>query len=65
MRQLYAYANESTLSWWNTVSNVWYYFSNKTILEGEINDAKMTSFSSDFHAPIKHLNFFCILFMNY
>ena len=27
--------------WWNTVSNAWYYFSNKMILEGEIGDAKM------------------------
>ena len=27
--------------WWNTVSNAWYYFSNKMILEGEIKDAKM------------------------
>jgi len=35
------------------------------ILEGEINDAKTSSFSSDFHALIKHLNFFRILFMNY
>ena len=26
----------------------WYYFSNKMILEGEIKDAKMGSFSSDF-----------------
>ena len=40
--------------WWNTVSNVWYYFSNKMILEGEIKDAKMSSFSSDFQALIKH-----------
>ena len=28
--------------------NAWYYFSNKMILEGEIEDAKMSSFSSDF-----------------
>ena len=40
--------------WWNTVSNAWYYFSNKMVLEGEINDAKMSSFSSDFQALIKH-----------
>ena len=37
-----------------TLSNAWYYFSNKMILEGEIQDAKMTSFSSDFHTLIKH-----------
>ena len=30
--------------WWNTVSNAWYYFSNRMILEGEIKDAKMTRF---------------------
>ena len=24
--------------WWNTVSNAWYYFSNKTVLAGEIKD---------------------------
>ena len=34
--------------WWNAVSNAWYYFSNEMILEGEIKDAKMSSFSSDF-----------------
>ena len=43
---------------------IWYYFSNKMILEGEINDAKMGSFSSDFQTLIKHLTFF-IFFMNY
>ena len=37
-----------------TLSNAWYYFSNKMILEGQIQDAKMTSFSSDFHTLIKH-----------
>ena len=30
------------------LSNAWYYLSNKRILEGEIMDAKMNSFSSDF-----------------
>ena len=40
--------------WWNTVSNAWYYFSNKMILEGKIKDAKMSSFSSDFQTFIKH-----------
>ena len=30
-------------------------FSNKMILEGEIKDAKMTSFSSDLQTLIKHL----------
>ena len=40
--------------WWNTVSNAWYYFSNKMIFEGEIKDAKLSSFSSDFQTLIKH-----------
>ena len=40
--------------WWITVSNAWYYFSNELILEGEIKDAKMSSFSSDFQTLIKH-----------
>ena len=31
-----------------TLSNAWYYFSNKMVLDGEIKDAKMSSFSSDF-----------------
>ena len=35
-------------------SNAWYYFSNKIILEGEIKDAKLNSFSSDFQPLIKH-----------
>ena len=39
--------------WWNTVSNAWYYFSNKIILDGEIKDAKVSSFSSDFQTLIK------------
>ena len=39
--------------WWNTVSNAWYYFSNKMILEVEIKDAKMSSFSPDFQTLIK------------
>ena len=34
--------------WWKTVSNAWYYFSNKMILEEEIKDAELTSFSFDF-----------------
>ena len=38
-----------------TVSNAWYYFSNKIILEGEIKDVKMSSFSSDFQTLRKHL----------
>ena len=29
--------------WWNTVSNAWYYFSNKMILEIGIKDAKLSS----------------------
>ena len=40
--------------WWNTVSNAWYYFSNKMILAGEIKDAKKSSFSSDFQTLIQH-----------
>ena len=36
------------------VSNAWYYVSNKIILEGEIKDAKLNSFSSDFQPLIKH-----------
>ena len=31
-----------------------YYFSNKKILEGEIKDAKMSSFPSDFQTAIKN-----------
>ena len=38
----------------NTVSNAWYYFLNKIILEGEIKDVKMSSFSSDFQTLIKY-----------
>ena len=52
--------------WWNTVSNAWYYFSNKMVLEGEIKDSKKSSFSSDFQTLIKHLlKFPCIFFLNY
>ena len=40
--------------WWNTVSNGWYYLSNKMILEGDINYAQMNSFSSDFETLMKH-----------
>ena len=36
------------------VSNAWYYFINKMILEGEIKNARMSSFSPDFHTLIKH-----------
>ena len=32
----------------------WYYFSNKMILEGEIKDSKISSFSSEFQTLIKH-----------
>ena len=48
----------------STVLNAWYYFSNKIILEGEIKDAKMSSFSSDFKTLI-NINFLYIFFMNY
>ena len=37
------------------MSNTCYYFSNKILLEGEIKNAKMNSFSSDLQALIKHL----------
>ena len=50
--------------WWNTLSNAWYYFSNKMTLEGEIKDAKIAVF----HLISKHslnINFLCISFMNY
>ena len=47
-------ASRCFIRWWNTVSNAWYYLSNKMILEGEIKDAKMSSFSSDFQTRIKH-----------
>ena len=40
--------------WWNTLLNACYYFSNKRILEGEIKDAKMSSFSSYHQTLIKH-----------
>ena len=48
--------------WWNTVSNPWYYFSNKMILEREIKDAKMRSFSSDFQPSLNVNNFLSIVF---
>ena len=46
--------SRSIIWWWNTLSNAWYYFTNKMILEGEIKDAEMSSFSSDFQTLIKH-----------
>ena len=30
------------------------------ILEGEIKDAKLTDYSSDFQTLTKHLNFYCV-----
>ena len=64
-----------SIYWWNTVSNAWYYFSNKKILDREIKDVKMSSFSSDYQTlPIYFLapatqaidfNFLCIFFTNY
>ena len=33
---------------------LWCYFSNKMILGGEINDAKMSGFSADFQTLIQH-----------
>ena len=35
------------------------------ILEGEIKDAKLTGYSSDFQTLTKYLNFYCVFFMNY
>ena len=37
---------------WNAVFNAWHYFSNNMIFEGEFKDAKISSFSSDFHTLI-------------
>ena len=37
-----------------TLSNTWYYFSNKMVLGREIKDAKLSSFSSDFQTRNKH-----------
>ena len=38
----------------------------KKVLEGEIKDAKLSSFSSDFQMhSLNILNFLCIFFMNY
>ena len=34
--------------------SMYYYFLNKVILEGEFKDAKISSFSFDFQALIKH-----------
>ena len=42
------------IEWWNAVSNAWYCFSNKMILEGEIKDAKMSSFSYDFQTLMNY-----------
>ena len=43
------------ICWWNTVSNAWYYFSNKMISKEEIKDAKTSSFSSDFQTLLLSL----------
>ena len=42
------------IEWWNALSKAWYCFSNKMILEGEIKDAKMSSFSSDFQTLMNY-----------
>ena len=45
--------------------NASYYFSNKKIiLEGEIKDAKTSSFIPDFQTLVNH-KFLCIFIMNY
>ena len=41
--------------WWNTVFNASYYYSTKMILKGEINEAKMSSFSSDFQTLVERV----------
>ena len=46
--------SRSFIWWWNTVPNAWYYVSDNIIFEGEIKDAKTSSFSSDFQTLIKH-----------
>ena len=50
--------------WWNTVSNAWYYFSNKMILVGKIKDVKWTVFHL-ISKHVLHINFLCTFFMNY
>ena len=47
-RSIFWRTSMSFIWWWNTLSNAWYYFSNKLILGGELKDDKMSSFSSDF-----------------
>ena len=49
------------ISWWNT----WYHFSNKMILEGQIKDAKMSSFFNLISKHSLNINFLCIFFTNY
>jgi len=44
----------SLLRYVPVVADVFVGFSNKMILEGEIKDAKMSSFSSDFQTLIEH-----------
>ena len=47
------------------VKNVSYYFSNKKIiLEGEIKDAKTSSFIPDLQTLVNH-KFLCVFIMNY
>ena len=46
--QYFSQTSRCFIQWWNTVLNAWNYFANKMILEGEIKDAKTSSFSSDF-----------------
>ena len=41
--------------WWNTMFNASYYYSTKMILKGEINEAKMSSFSSDFQTLVERV----------
>ena len=43
------WSGDETLCWMLYIA-----FSNKRILDGEIKDAKMSSFSSDFQTLIKH-----------
>ena len=47
-----ASSGDETLCWMLFIH--WYFFSNKMILPGEIKDAKINSFSSDFQTLLKH-----------
>ena len=50
--------------WWNTVSNAWYYFSNKIILEEKLGIPKWAVFHLISKQSL-NINFLCIFFINY